>query len=188
MGPVFFASRAKSALSLVRLLAQGAGLMTIGRDEVNAALSSSHGAGSQRLQTLASEALERACVAYWCDPLAIVLGLGRDVRAVTRAEGRASLVGDCVDYSWVPGEPRETDLNVFMGAALVVFADAGVTNPSPGNVSRVAGYLALPDPNMSPELELALQTHAPIWFLREHQKRRRWDKWSDSGVFAAVSR
>lgn len=158
------------------------------REDVRAALPSALGAGSQRLQALANEALDRAGVAPWCDPLRIVLGLGRSVRSVTRAEYRAALVDGCVDYLWSHDEPLETHLNVFVGAALVVFDDAEIVNPSPGNVSRLAGYLALPDPNLSPELELSLQTHAPPWFLREHQRRRRWDKWSDSGIFAAVSR
>jgi len=145
-----------------------------------------YGASSQRLQTLANKALERSGTAPWCDPLRIALGLGRPVRAVTRSEERAVLEGECIRYLWVPDQ-QETDLNVFTGCGLVVLEDAGFARPSPADVVLVAGYLALPDPSLSPELELALQTHAPPWFLREHQKRRRWDRWSASGIFAAVA-
>jgi len=135
---------------------------------------------------MAAEALARAEVPPWCDPLRIALALGRSVRAVMRAEVRAALVHDCIDYVWVPNE-RETGLNIFMGNALAVFDDAGVTNPNAADVSRLAGYLALPDVGVTPEVELRVQVHAPEWFLREHQRRRRWAKWTASGVFSAVA-
>ena len=145
-------------------------------------------ARTPRLQQLAKDALERACVEPWCEPYEIIRGLGRPVRAMTRSEHRAVLVRGCVDYLWQPGEPLETNLNLFTGAALAVLEDAGITRPNPADVARVAGHLALPDIGVSPETELFLQVHAPPWFLREHQKRRRWDRWSASGVFAAISR
>ncbi len=160
--------------------------MTTGRDNIHAAHSSSRGAGPQRLQTMALAALARAHTEPWCDPWKIALGLGRSVRAVTRGEERAILRHGCIDYLWV-AELLETELNVFMGDALAVLDDAGDTRPSPGDVCRVAGYLALPDPNVLPELELTLQTHAPLAFLRDHQRRRTWDRWSASGVFVAVT-
>jgi hypothetical protein len=160
----------------------------IGRDDSRAALPGTDGAGSQRLQALANEALERAGVPLWCDPLRIAIGLGKMVRAAMRAEERATLDADCINYLWVAGEPRETGLNVFVGDALAVFADAGFPKPSPADVTLLAGFLALPALDVPTDLELTLQEHAPVWFLREHQRRRRWNRSSDSGVFTAVNR
>jgi len=103
-----------------------------------------------RLEALATCALERAGVEPYCDPLSIALGLGRTVRAVTRAEARATLVGNCLDYLWVQGATRETNMNIFWGDALIVFADAGIVRPSPGELALVAGFLALPARGVDP--------------------------------------
>src|SRR6185295_325407 len=141
-----------------------------------------------RLEALATCALERAGVEPYCDPLSIALGLGRTVRAVTRAEARATLVGNCLNYLWVQGATRETNMNILWGDALIVFADAGIVRPSPGELALVAGYLALPARGVDPVDEIRRQTYPPVWFLREHQKRRNWFRRSDSGLFAAVNR
>jgi hypothetical protein len=142
------------------------------------------GAGSQRFRRMANDALARARVAPWCDPVLIPIGLGRTVRALTHADERASLVGRCLSYLWVPSNLRLTGLHLLLGSAIIVFEDEGIPRPSPADVARLAGYLALPDHrDVSSATELTLQVHAPLSFLVEHQRRRRW---TGSGTYAAV--
>ena len=147
--------------------------------EVNAAR---RGASSHMLHSMAAGALRRANVGPWCDPVLIPIGLGRRVRALTHADERARLDGDCLSYLWVPDDPPQTGLHLFWGAALIVYQDAGIHRPSPAEVSRLAGHLALSEPDVSPAEELRLQVYAPRSFLIEHQRRRE----SGSGLYAAV--
>jgi len=151
--------------------------------EITAALSHPVGAGPQRLLSMAIDALHRADAGPWPDPRRIIIGLGRAIRIVTRADHRAELEagGERVKILWHP-EPTEFGLSGFIGAALVVFDDHGV-QPSPGDVMGLAGYIALPEPGLAPDYELAAQTFAPPWFLEAHQRRRRW---AESGLYAAV--
>jgi hypothetical protein len=153
--------------------------------EITAALSLPVGAGPQRLHRIAVETLERAAVGPHPDPRAIIIGLGRSVRIVTRALVRAELTAECARLLW-DADGREFGLSGFFGASLIALHDHGL-RPSPSDVTGLAGYLALPEQGVPPSVEVARQTFAPAWFLEAHQRRRRWSL-SDSGLYPAIGR
>jgi hypothetical protein len=131
--------------------------------------------GPTRLHTMALDGIHRARLGAWFDPFRMIEALGRQVLFANGDAVRAHLDGDCVEIAFVRGDSRETDLNAFLGVALILFEDVGVSTPPPSSVVELAGYLAMPDPTVPPALEILLQRHMPIGFMRDHQRRRRWD-------------
>jgi hypothetical protein len=152
---------------------------------VRAALESAFGAGANRLQRRAREALSEARVRPYANPRRIAAELGFRIRANTASDAPRAVVDDgLLLYRWDPSS-REWGLNLFIALAMALLGELGRT-ATHGEVYALAGYLALPEDNYDTSGDVSRQQFLPAWFIADHHHYRAVG--SASGVYRHVAK